>query len=89
MFAVGILAFLFVDVLAHGFEIVEDALNDFKDGDGELRLARRAGPAARRRLRASAAPGSGSLERRLRPRNRAADGGRLERDVAATPGAHP
>ena len=31
MFAVGILAFIFVDVLAHGFEIVESALNDFKD----------------------------------------------------------
>ena len=31
MFAVGILAFIFVDVLAHGFEIVESALDDFKD----------------------------------------------------------
>jgi zinc transporter, ZIP family len=31
MFAVGVLAFLFVDVLEHGFEIVEDAVTGFKD----------------------------------------------------------
>jgi zinc transporter, ZIP family len=33
MFAVGVLAFLFVDVLEHGFAIVEDAVSGFKDGD--------------------------------------------------------
>jgi ZIP family zinc transporter len=32
MFAVGILAFIFVDVLAHANEIVEGALNGYKDG---------------------------------------------------------
>jgi zinc transporter, ZIP family len=32
MFAVGVLAFLFVDVMSHGFEIVEDAINAYKDG---------------------------------------------------------
>jgi len=32
MFAVGILAFIFVDVVAHASEIVEHALVDFKDG---------------------------------------------------------
>jgi ZIP family zinc transporter len=32
MFAVGVLAFLFVDVLEHGFEIVEEAEEGFKDG---------------------------------------------------------
>jgi ZIP family zinc transporter len=32
MFAVGVLAFLFVDVMSHGFEIVEDAVNAYKDG---------------------------------------------------------
>jgi ZIP family zinc transporter len=32
MFAVGILAFIFVDVLAHADEIVEGALDGFKDG---------------------------------------------------------
>ena len=31
MFAVGVLAFIFVDVLAHGFEIVEEAVNKFHD----------------------------------------------------------
>ena len=33
MFAVGVLAFLFVDVLEHGFEIVEEAVTGFKDGN--------------------------------------------------------
>ena len=32
MFAVGVLAFLFVDVMEHGFEIVEEALDLYKDG---------------------------------------------------------
>jgi ZIP family zinc transporter len=32
MFAVGVLAFLFVDVLEHGFGIVEEAVTRFKDG---------------------------------------------------------
>src|SRR3954454_2212185 len=31
MFSVGVLAFLFVDVLEHGFGIVESAVEDFKD----------------------------------------------------------
>jgi ZIP family zinc transporter len=33
MFAVGVLAFIFVDVLEHANEIVEDALAGFKDGE--------------------------------------------------------
>ena len=36
MFAVGVLAFLFVDVLEHAFGIVEEAVNGYKDGDGSL-----------------------------------------------------
>src|SRR5579884_2674229 len=32
MFAVGILAFIFVDVLEHAHEIVDSALNGYKDG---------------------------------------------------------
>ncbi|MSO41200.1 MAG: zinc permease [Solirubrobacterales bacterium] len=36
MFAVGILAFLFVDVLAHAFEIVEDSVTAFHDDEGSL-----------------------------------------------------
>ena len=32
MFAVGVLAFLFVDVMEHGFEIVEEAVEGYKDG---------------------------------------------------------
>src|SRR4051794_39093468 len=34
MFSVGVLAFLFVDVLEHGFGIVEEAVEAAKDGDG-------------------------------------------------------
>ena len=33
MFSVGVLVFLLVDVLAHGFEISEEAVAEFKDGD--------------------------------------------------------
>ncbi|HEX8075128.1 MAG TPA: ZIP family metal transporter [Thermoleophilaceae bacterium] len=33
MFAVGVLAFLFVDVLAHAFEQVEEAVEGYKDGE--------------------------------------------------------
>src|SRR3954470_16257341 len=36
MFAVGILAFIFMDVLAEGFGIVEDALTSYKDDEGSL-----------------------------------------------------
>jgi ZIP family zinc transporter len=32
MFSVGILVFLLVDVLGHGFELTEDAVSEFKDG---------------------------------------------------------
>ena len=66
MFAVGILAFIFVDVLAHGFEIVESALDEFKD-DKES-LASVVGLAAL--LIGGFGLGSaglGLLERRLRP----------------------
>src|SRR3954468_12525736 len=33
MFSVGVLAFLFVDVFEHAFEIVEEAVQGFKDGE--------------------------------------------------------
>jgi ZIP family zinc transporter len=33
MFAVGVLAFLFVDVMEHGFQIVEDAVSGFRHGE--------------------------------------------------------
>jgi zinc transporter, ZIP family len=36
MFAVGILAFIFMDVLAEGFGIVEGALTSYKDGHGSF-----------------------------------------------------
>jgi ZIP family zinc transporter len=36
MFSVGVLVFLLVDVLAHGFEIAEEAVVAFKDGDGSF-----------------------------------------------------
>jgi ZIP family zinc transporter len=34
MFSVGVLVFLLVDVLSHGFAISEEAVTAFKDGDG-------------------------------------------------------
>ena len=36
MFSVGILAFIFVDVLAHADEIVEEALEGYKDGESSF-----------------------------------------------------
>jgi ZIP family zinc transporter len=36
MFSVGVLAFLFVDVFEHGFEILEESVVDFKNGDGGI-----------------------------------------------------
>src|SRR5919201_3136602 len=33
MFAVGVLAFLFVDIFEHGLEIVEEPVEAFKDGE--------------------------------------------------------
>jgi ZIP family zinc transporter len=39
MFAVGVLAFLFVDVMEHGFEIVEEAVTGYKDGSQTLGYA--------------------------------------------------
>src|SRR3954451_11833889 len=36
MFAVGILAFIFVDVMEHGFGIVEETLDGYKDGDSSF-----------------------------------------------------
>ena len=66
MFAVGILAFIFVDVLSHADEIVEEALDGLQ--------GRQAGASARGAARAAArggftlgSAGLGILERRLRP----------------------
>ena len=36
MFAVGVLAFLFVDVFEHGFEIVEESVAGYRDGEASL-----------------------------------------------------
>ena len=36
MFSVGILVFLLVDVLAHGFEITETAVSNYHDGNGSF-----------------------------------------------------
>jgi ZIP family zinc transporter len=66
MFSVGILAFIFVDVLEHSFGIVEGALNGFKEGTGSfghvaaLTLVLIAGFAV-------GSAGLGIIERRLRP----------------------
>lgn len=69
MFAVGVLAFLFVDVMSHGMDFLEGAVKDFSDGKqgfgqpalyGVLMAAGFAGGTA----------GLALLERRMRPRGR-------------------
>src|SRR4051794_20388491 len=70
MFSVGILAFIFVDVLEHGLGIVDGALDSFKDGGGSF------GHLAALTLLLIVGFGLGSaglgiLERRLRPKARA------------------
>jgi ZIP family zinc transporter len=69
MFSVGILAFIFVDVLEHGFGIVEGALDSFKDEGGSF------GHLALLTLLLIGGFGLGSaglgiIERRLRPKQR-------------------
>jgi ZIP family zinc transporter len=66
MFSVGILVFLLVDVLMHGFEIAEEAVTAFHDGDGSF------GRAALMALLlvggfALGSAGLGILERAMRP----------------------
>ncbi|MEA2129512.1 MAG: zinc transporter, family [Solirubrobacteraceae bacterium] len=66
MFSVGILVFLLVDVLMHGFEISESAVSAFKDGSGSF------GHAAAMALLLVGGFGLGSaglgiLERQIRP----------------------
>jgi ZIP family zinc transporter len=66
MFSVGILVFLLVDVLMHGFEISEEAVTAFHDGDASF------GHAAAMALLlvggfALGSAGLGILERRMRP----------------------
>src|SRR4051795_12926007 len=70
MFSVGILAFIFVDVLEHGLGIVDSALGSFKEGGGSF------GHLAALTLLLIVGFGLGSaglgiLERRLRPTARA------------------
>lgn len=67
MFSVGILVFLLVDVVGHGFALTEDAVTAFKDDEGSF------GHAAALALLLIGGFGVGSaglgiLERRMRPR---------------------
>src|SRR5436189_4608330 len=69
MFSVGILVFLLVDVLSHGFDMAEEALTAFHDGQGSF------GHAAALALLlvggfVLGSAGLGILERRMRPRER-------------------
>jgi zinc transporter, ZIP family len=93
MFAVGVLAFLFVDVFEHAFEIVEEAVEGFRDGEegvGEaIGLTALLGVGF-----AAGTAGLGMVERRLRPKARppiaggaaeltVEDAARLEQDARA------
>jgi zinc transporter, ZIP family len=67
MFAVGVLAFIFVDVLGHGFEMVEEAIEKFHDHEGSFGHA----VAFALLLGGGFAAGSAGLatvERRMRPK---------------------
>src|SRR5919197_5847376 len=67
MFAVGVLAFLFVDVFEHAFEIVEEPVQKLRDGGGDLGEA--IGFVALLGVGfAAGTAGLGLLERRLRPK---------------------
>jgi zinc transporter, ZIP family len=67
MFAVGILAFIFVDVGEHSMEIVEEALDGYKEGSGSFGHV-----AARAALLIGGfglgSAGLGIIERRIRPK---------------------
>jgi ZIP family zinc transporter len=68
MFSVGVLAFLFVDVLAHGFEIVEGTVESFGDGGASFGTA--AGYAALLGLGfAAGTAGLAVVERWMRPKS--------------------
>ena len=67
MFAVGVLAFLFVDVFEHAFEIVEEAVEGFKDGEQGFGRAIGLTALLGRRVRAGTA-GLAIVERWLRPK---------------------
>lgn len=86
MFAVGILAFLVVDVLAHAFEIVEDAMLGYKDGDESL--ARVAALAALLGIGfTTGCAGLGLIDARVRRRRLAPVAGGAV-DVVSGPAAH-
>ena len=71
MFAVGVLAFLFVDVFEHAFEIVEGAVEGF--ADGEEGIGRTIGLSALLAVGfAAGTAGLATVERRLRPKGPAA-----------------
>jgi ZIP family zinc transporter len=67
MFAVGVLAFLFVDVFEHAFGIVEEPVEKLRDGDGGLGEAIGFTALLGAGFAAGTA-GLGMVERRLRPK---------------------
>jgi ZIP family zinc transporter len=70
MFAVGILAFIFVDVMEHGFGIVEGKLDEFKDGGASFGHVALLAALLIFGFGVGSA-GLGILERRLRPAGKA------------------
>ena len=60
MFSVGVLAFLFVEVLVHGVEIVEGHVEELDEGEGQLSARLPAGRCPRRRVHGrQRGPGAG------------------------------
>jgi ZIP family zinc transporter len=69
MFAVGVLAFLFVDVMSHGKELLEGAVKDFSEGKRGFGQPALYGALMAAGFAAGTA-GLALLERRMRPRGR-------------------
>ena len=74
MFAVGVLSFLFVDVLGHGFQIVEGAVNRYSDGTGSFGRAALLTALLGGGFALGCA-GLGSFEQRVRPKRPPIAGG--------------
>ena len=84
MFAVGVLAFLFVDVFEHAFEIIEEAVEGFRDGEQGIGEAIGLSALLAAGFTAGTA-GLATIERRLRPKGPPIAGGSGELALSDVP----